>query len=282
MNAPKKHHYVPQLVLRRFCDGDGKLWLFNKKAPHLGVHSGSPESVFYETHLYSLRENGVRDSSLETYFSELESSVAGVIEKLCSSGRLGFQPRLTAPEKRVWDEFMWFQWKRTPDSLTSTLSDFDFDRRLEDAIEEFEDQVRPITNLERENILSLPKKKELRENVRVKVMGHPGFNAQEVLENTGLAVAVVRKPNKSFVIGSRPVLKLTPPGETRLGQAGVEAWLPIAHDVAICVIPGKGNEVVLTLDDDRKLRDFNRTVLGQSTMIAGRSEALVKSLVSPS
>ena len=55
--------------------------------------------------------------------------------------------------------------------------------------------------------------------------------------------------------GGKPVIKLTPPGETRLGQQGVEVWLPIASDVAVCAI------------------------LRQSTLIAGRSEALIRSLV---
>ncbi len=111
-------------------------------------------------------------------------------------------------------------------------------------------------------------------------MGQPSTDVQAVLEGTGIALVVIRKANKSFVIGSRPVVKFTTHSETRLGHPEVELWLPIAHDVAICVIPGRGKEVVLTLDDDRKIRSFNLAVLGQSTMIAGRSEALVKSLVS--
>ncbi len=72
MNIPKRHHYVPQMLLRRFCDENGKLWLFNKKAPQLGVTFASPEAAFFQKHFYSLNENGVRDVSLEKYFSELE------------------------------------------------------------------------------------------------------------------------------------------------------------------------------------------------------------------
>ncbi|MBB2749779.1 UNVERIFIED_ORG: hypothetical protein GGI57_000445 [Rhizobium aethiopicum] len=281
MNTPKKHHFVPQMLLRRFCDHGGKLWYYTKKAQHLGVASGAPQALFYEKHFYTLDEGGVRDTSLESYFSELEGAANNVIEKICSSARAGRPPGLTVSEKRAWDLFFYFQWKRTPDSISSTMSRAEFEKSLADSVAEFERRFRALTDEERERILSEAGKKRLRENARVKAIGDPGAAVQTVLNNMGICIAVLRRPNKSFVIGSKPVVKLTPPGETRLGQPGVEVWLPIASDVAVCVIPEKRKEVVVTLDDDRWLRGFNAAILRESTLIAGRSEVLIKSLVSP-
>lgn len=280
MNAPKKHHFVPQMLLRRFCDDGGKLWYFNKKAIHLGVTSGRPEALFYEKHFYTVNEGGVRDTSLESYFSQLEGAANTVIEKICNAALAGKQPGLSVEEKKVWDLFLYFQWKRTPDSISSAMSLTDFERLLAESVAEFEQRYRPITSEERERILSEAGKKRLRENARVKAIGDPGAEVQTVLNNMGIVIAVIRKPNKSFVIGSRPIVKLTPRGETRLGQPDVEAWLPIAANVAVCVIPGKGKEIVMTLNDDSWLRGFNSAILRESTQIAGRSEALIKSLVS--
>lgn len=280
MNTPKKHHFVPQMLLRRFCDDGGKLWYYTKKAPHIGVASGTPQALFYEKHFYTLDEGGIRDTSLETYFSQLEGAANAVIEKVCTAARAARQPGLTVQEKTVWDLFFYFQWKRTPDSISSTISYAEFEKSLAESVAEFEQRFRPLTDEERGRILSEAGKKRLRENARVKAIGDPGAVVQTVLNNMGIGIAVIRKPNKSFVIGSRPVVKLTPPGETRLGQPDVEVWLPVAADVAVCFIPGKGEEIVITLDDDKWLRGFNATIHQESTLIAGRSEALIKSLVS--
>ncbi|MGO7754674.1 DUF4238 domain-containing protein [Rhizobium ruizarguesonis] len=279
MNTPKRHHFVPQMLLRRFCDQTGRLWYYNKKAPHIGVASGAPQALFFEKHFYTVEENGVRDTSLETYFSQLEGQANTVIEKMCIAARAGRQPRLSIPEKKVWDLFLYFQWKRTPDSISSRMSYADFEESLAESVAEFEQRFRPLTDDERRRILSESGKKRLRENARVKATGDPGTVVQDVLSNMGIAIAVVRRPNKSFVIGSKTVVKLTSPGETRLGEPGVEVWLPIASDVAVCVTPKSGQEVVLTLDDERWLRSFNIAIHRESTVIAGRSEALIQSLV---
>ncbi len=279
MNTPKRHHFVPQMLLRRFCDETGRLWYYNKKAPHIGVASGAPQSLFFERHFYTVKEGGVPDTSLETYFSRLEGEANTVIEKICTAGRAGRQPKLSTSEKEVWDLFLYFQWKRTPDSISSKMSFADFEESLAESLADFEERFRPLTDEERQRILSESGKKRIRENARVKATGDPGTLVQDVLRNMGIAIAVVRKPNKSFVIGSNTVVKLTSPGETRLGEPAVEVWLPIAPDVAVCVIPQRGQEVVIILNDDGWLRSFNAAILRESTVIAGRSAALIQSLV---
>lgn len=276
MSTPKKHHFVPQMLLKRFCDDDGKLWYFNKRAPHIGVASSFPQTIFYEKHFYTLEEGGVKDTSLETYFAQLESAANAVLEKICIAARAGRKPGLTTSEKKVWDLFFYFQWKRTPDSINSAMSYVEFEKSLAESVAEFEQRFRLLTEDERQRILSEAGKKRLRENVRVKAIGDPGSVVQTVLNNMGICIAVVHKPNKSFIIGSKPVVKLTPPDETRLGQPGVEAWLPIAADVAVCAIPERGREIVMTLDNDKWLRGFNAAILRESTLVAGRSEILIK------
>jgi len=280
VSTPKRHHFVPQMLLRRFCDEDEKLWYYNKKSPHIGVAVSGTHRIFYENHFYTLEEKGIKDTSLETYFSQLEGAANEVIEKICITSRAGRKPNLTADEKKIFDLFFYFQWKRTPDAINSTMSYADFERTLAKSVATFEQRFRQLTDEERERIFSEAGKKRLRNHARVKAIGDPGAIVQTVLDNMGIAIAVIRKPNKSFVIGSQPVVKLTPPGETGLGQPGVEVWLPVASDVAVCVIPGKGKEIVGTLNDDRWLRSFNSAMLRQSTLIAGRSAALIKSLVS--
>jgi hypothetical protein len=279
MNTPKKHHFVPQMLLRRFCDRDGKLWYFTKRAPKDGILYGSPQSLFYETHLYTVREtDGGKDSSLELYFSQLEGAANSVIDKVCAAARGGRNPGLTRDEKRIWDLFLYFQWKRTPDAISAAMSDDEFRVMLSESVTRFETTFRSLNDKEKKLLQSEVGRKQIRHNAWVKAVGDPGPLVQKALGRMGLAVAVIRKPNKSFIIGSRPSVKLTPPGETRLGQPDVELWLPVAADVAIGAFSEGGTEAVINLTDDAWLRQFNLAVFQNSTSIAGRSERLIKSI----
>jgi len=71
---------------------------------------------------------------------------------------------------------------------------------------------------------------------------------------------------------------LTYPGRTHFADETVQAWLPIAHDVAVGPgRPGPRPEE-LFIPDDEFIRNLNEGTFKQSTMIAGRSERLVASL----
>ena len=67
-------------------------------------------------------------------------------------------------------------------------------------------------------------------------------------------------------------------------QGGVSLggnWLPIAHDVAIQItaFPDRGFRLCLDRKNEAIIKAINRETAAQSDMIAGRSEALVRSLM---
>ncbi|MDH5859291.1 DUF4238 domain-containing protein, partial [Lampropedia aestuarii] len=66
MNKPVKHHYIPQSILRRFCDADGQLHTFNKEAGKLG-RKKYPAAVCYEEHLYTLIDCDNKFTEIETF-----------------------------------------------------------------------------------------------------------------------------------------------------------------------------------------------------------------------
>ena len=53
MSIPIKHHYVAQHVLRRFCDSDGMLWVYDKERKQ--VYRGPPPSQASGKHFYSFK-----------------------------------------------------------------------------------------------------------------------------------------------------------------------------------------------------------------------------------
>ncbi|MDF2797436.1 MAG: hypothetical protein K0R85_180 [Devosia sp.] len=114
-------------------------------------------------------------------------------------------------------------------------------------------------------------------NAMIGSLASSGENVLKVLGGRGLAIIRTTKLTKSFVLGSRPVVKLTPPGTTELSDHSVEMWLPVAPDVAVGVGREPGEELLFDAPD-RFVRGLNEAVLEQSSMLVARSEDLLKSL----
>jgi hypothetical protein len=51
MNAPRRHHFMPQLLQRRFTDGEGRLFVFNKRRPEAGVFPTNHTNAFVKRDL---------------------------------------------------------------------------------------------------------------------------------------------------------------------------------------------------------------------------------------
>ena len=80
---PKRHHFLPQMLLRRFTDAKGKLAYFTKLAPAAGVIGGKPKSLFAENHLYSVEQaDGSRDVEFEKTFAKLEGETEAILGKI--------------------------------------------------------------------------------------------------------------------------------------------------------------------------------------------------------
>ena len=104
------------------------------------------------------------------------------------------------------------------------------------------------------------------------VAGQPKPRVIKILGASGLRIARIPRPNRSFVIGSYALALVTHRGRSH-------AWLPISHDVAVEPLPGRPWEeemVELTQDDD--IRAINETSFGLSSIVAARSERLLRSL----
>jgi hypothetical protein len=96
-----------------------------------------------------------------------------------------------------------------------------------------------------------------------------------------MVIVRVTDPKKAFVIGSKPVVRMTAPGFTKLAPGKAELWLPIASDVAVAPGGQRGSEVLITARDHRLVRRLNQLTAAQSSIIAGCSRKLIASLISP-
>jgi hypothetical protein len=278
MTLSKRHHFVPQMLLRRFLASNGKLYAFNKHEPEKGIFTPTPKSLFVGKHLYSdTDKTGEKDDWLEKHFSKIEGQVNLIIEKIIMAVRSGKKPGLKAEEKELWDLFFYYQWKRVPEFDESLNIFSEFEIHIEEAVKEFELSFRPLTNEEKTELKTPEALARIKQSAKNKSLADPGKDVQKILNNKGLGIAVIRKPNKSFIIGSQPVAKFTFPERTHLGDDTVEVWLPIAPDIAISPAPKRETEILIQVSD-KDIRHINEGIFSQSTIVAGRSEALIKSL----
>ena len=278
MSIPKDQHYIPRMLLKRFTDKEGNLYFYDKRHPDKGVRRRAPKNLFYERHLYTqVEEDGTQDASVETEFlAVLESEASPVIEKIVSAARRGHPPKLSPVEKDIWVKFSYNQFVRVPETRGKYREDIlQKIRRKIDFIGRF----RPFTDRELSILDDEETMERLFRNSSIQSVRMASVKVSGVLSEKRVGVAVIRnpKPRRSFVIGSNPVVKMSHPERSHLADPTVELWLPLARDVAVSPCPGDRDKVVSA--NDRHIREINKSIFQQSTVIAGCSRELIESVL---
>jgi hypothetical protein len=278
MSDPKRHHFVPEMLLQRFVDARGRLYVFDRERPELGIRDPIPAEVLLQRHLYSTVDpNGAKRPDFERELGELETRAAPVIERLLAAARTARTPRLTSAERDIWDEFFSMQWRRVPDA-----------QRLSPILADAESTVRDLLAVassryphradEIERLSSAHEVRRIARNARVDALRRPAGRVRAALASRGIAIVHIIPAQKSFIIGSFPVVKLTRPGRTDLRDHDVEMWLPIAPDVAVGVGTHAGTERYIPTVDQAHIRHLNEAIASQSRVIVGRSHTLIESI----
>lgn len=266
------------MLTRRFTDDNGHLYYFDKRIASKGVITGTPRNFFAENHLYTFeRQDGTKDTELETFFAEVDGIGNEIIEKIVIAVRKGQKPNLTKKEREDWNLFFYYQWKRSPEVHREIHSLTNLDETYQQAISELEFMCL-LTEEERRNLEKPTTKARIEKSASIGALASPGSMVQTVLGQKGFGIAVIKKPNKSFVIGSKPVVKLNFPGRSNLTDPSVEVWLPIAHDIMVGPAPIPPQEEKVVEIGDHNIRYINEIIFKQSKAIAGRSKDLISSL----
>ena len=83
MTKPRKHHYVPQCLLKHFVNSNGQVYVLDKKT--LRIFRRNIKDVFAERDFYTMSTN----NRMESFFSqEVESKCAPVIDKVINTQSL--------------------------------------------------------------------------------------------------------------------------------------------------------------------------------------------------
>jgi hypothetical protein len=273
-NRPKRHHFIPQMILRHFADNDGQLWFWRRDFAKGGARKTSTQHLFVEKDLYTFTAaDGSKDVALETFFSQLEGAGANFISQLADIIRNGETPKLDDSAWAFWGQFFYYHLKRTPGAIRFFAEQMNFDVLIDNTYQKIK-AVPAETGGDAEE-------QGLRDKIQQNaiVMAQRAPPSKEVLalfETLGLAIYKVTDPAKSFVVGDIP-------GATAKFRSPNGQWshptlfLPLTWDIAVGQLSG-GRKVEIVEVDRDQARLMNIATTSRSCVIAGRSSALINSL----
>lgn len=273
VERPKRHHYVPKFLLRRFTDDPAN----EKKGRlvRLDKATGKPEraSVLNETvigHYYTVTRVGEdgeleHDLTVEEDLAEREAEAAEHVRTLVAGGRL------TDDERRRFAEFIHLTKKRTPleRAWAAHMS------------EVMSDQWREVYKEEPTGLAETPHEQELQ------MMYMALDQAGEALDSR--TWTLLRAPaGKQFVIGDTPIalLDLELPPDMGLGYVSsptTETTFPL--DPSLCLHLQAGEEPWVEREatpaelDDLNLRSYawaQHSIYGDNQAAVTSVRALVK------
>lgn len=107
MPEPKKHHYLPQFYLKKFCR-DGLLWVYDREQNE--YRQQAPKVTAVRKHYYTtLKPDGAKSTEIEKFFSVIESRTKPIINKIDR------RQKITQEEKETIAIFISFLHTRIPD-----------------------------------------------------------------------------------------------------------------------------------------------------------------------
>ena len=296
-NDPKRQHYIPKMLLRNFGNDAGKLWVGDKSQDK--IYSTTPGNVFVESNFYTRYafdrvpenckyqefSNAIEKGfEYEEAFCALEGKADPVVRRIIQLARNIKCPELSREENAIFKQFVIALARRTPESQKRLSSCEDRDVFYE-ASKARSDEL--SYNLpDRETLYQDFHIRKLKECIESNV--HARFAAGDIpnernetalfCREVGLRVARICMPQRSFVIGSHG-LTIVPLDHKSSPMRG--SLIPIAHDVIVQITPFPDKENLLCFDQgsDSLIETINKTTTAQSKIIAGRSEALIRSLM---
>lgn len=273
---PKRHHFIPQMMLRHFADDDGRLWFWRRAFPKGGARKTATANLFVEKDLYTyVLSDGAKDLRLEDFFARLEGEGGKFINAVARIVRAGETPVLIPPAWAFWDQFFFYHLKRTPGAMAAYSEAMNFDAKLDEAVEEARAQA-AVAGGEGE---AAGLDAQVRNNARVVAQSiGPSPELLALFETMGLVIYRIADRRKSFVVGDVPGAM----AKFRMGDGKVSRptlFLPLTWDIAVGQLAGGRRVEIVPVDRDQ-IRLMNIATTERATTIAGRSESLVNSLSS--
>ena len=291
-DKPRKNHYIPEMILKRFCDHKETLWVNNGSK----VYKTNIKDTFEKRDLTATR-NMIPSTTDHNYTVELsyehecalrkiEDKAEPAIQQIIDGVRRDQCPNLSPNLREALQYFFITMAQRNPEAqaeLWPSPSHEDvFYKVFQTTAQEQGVFLGDKQNLRQfDKIAEVAKHSEHNTKARFSAGNHPILRkeAHSFVRSTGLLVAVIPFPTKSFVIGSRGLAIIE---YSKYEDLMRTTWLPVAPNIAIR--PTSDPDIVTILyfknnqDAVRRIDAINHAMAVRSWAIAGASKRLVQSV----
>lgn len=280
--AAVRHHYVPQCLIRNFCDDSGHVWFSERDDSGLykPPEQRNTKSVFCANYYYAIDLEGRPSDYIEkNFYQKIDDRLAKLIDRYLACAENGVLDISRAEEVET-ANLLFHLITRGPRYTSSYIDgDIELGRQLfnEILLAADIDDAESLDALEA--LKNRDRLKKAGRNIRVKVQASPPKEAKPYLED--LCVKIARSSGKhSFIISDLPVFRLGNGGRNGLLNDKVEIWLPIAPKVAIVMLR-KEFSMIPNFHEIRrdKMRQLNDYVVRNASGIASHSGVLVEALL---
>jgi hypothetical protein len=246
-SEPKRHHYVPQFLLRRFANEPEQVLTIDRRSKSLFRQSVSKAAA--QTGFYKItNDDGSTDNSVEHALGKIESRAAIAIAKLVDQGIFP----LSDEDRDAVAAFMALQYVRTPSvrehmsqvadaSFKAALATDEGRASMRDVLEDTGDYATPEEIEAELTFWTDPTQYRLthgaNEHARLMIVLAAGFSRSLFKQQ----LAFVRFERQRLATCDNPVLL---EGSERTKYRGIEGrigimnadkiWLPLAPSLAIC------------------------------------------------
>jgi hypothetical protein len=268
------------MIQKRFAGPDLHLWSFDKRTASYGIQRKPIARLFREWHLYTtIAQDGTRDTTTETRLSAIETRARPVIDRIIVRARQGILPQLTDVERGTLCDLFIAQFRRSPDTVQSSVERQDVDGEIAAGVAAWEAAGGTLSDEERADLHSGRMAARIKQNLIAGTAAEPLAHSGSVMMQRGFSVGLSVASDRTFILGSNPFVRLLSPTRRQdLGDPDTELWFPIAPDVALCSYGPAGHEQVSGISAEG-VSLINTEIARQSTVIASASRDVILSLV---
>ncbi|MGV2103420.1 DUF4238 domain-containing protein [Rhizobium sp. 21-4511-3d] len=278
----KNHHYVPQVLQRRFAVSKQEIWHSRRgedglfEAPKLRLI----DKTFKLRNYYTVEVDGVSSDVVERrFYGPIDDYLGKVLPEVFESFDRGVVPTFSGRALTSLQRVVLEMTKRTPDFVAAYVDETKgrefVEELLADTSGELLDEDRVVLQKELGNAARL---REYGRQIRVTATVRESDDVHEALVPFQ-ARWVMSRGTHSYILTSRMAMRIGNGGHNGLANPDAEIWMPVSPKVCLVLVRDAGRKIPLRVDDSTaNIRQFNEYAASVSREIASHSPELLESL----
>jgi hypothetical protein len=276
MNNPKKQHFVPEMLSKRFARPDGRFFFHDRRLDDNLIRPTTPANILHQRYLYSPTDGkGNRDFSLELRYNGIETAANLLFDRIEHVLEQGRTPVLLDTNRGLLDLFIYEQWRRVPDMHQLVLAHEGFRSRIDTAISDYEQKYGPLSESRKAEVVETLDERDVLKEIPGRALKKSSGVILRAFQDKTLVI-VEAPPDVEYIVGSYNVVK-TSDGPTNLHDDSVEVWMAFTPRFA-AVLQGRKNAVGRVLAGADQIHAINSAVATKSSIIASKNIALIEAL----